>query len=368
MTNSFNVSVLISIFLWSAISAVAGEPEFLRQSIRARGMGNAFTAVANDEMLLYYNPAGLRSLTHNLYELYSANGTSNEDTINLATEDDQVAGLADIAGRKIFLETTLLSMSHHNTRWGVALFSNAIIDLSIHNPIVPYLSVRAFGQAGVLGGMAFSFMDQRLDIGVGLKAVNRTGMIDTLHITDEAIIAFVDRDETDLLEDKYASTTQVGTDVGMIYHVEDMYNLFPKLAVVIRNIGDMDFEQAGLVPMTVDLGLATESEVQGVDITFAMDYQDLLNANDLASGIFTIQNLKIGVEVGLEKMYNGHHFFSFRAGRNGPYNTFGATLNPAWTLLYIVPKIDFALWSQEIGQFGGDVEDQRTSLQISWMF
>ena len=39
----------------------AAEPAFVRESIRARGMGNAFTAAANDEMLLFYNPAALRS-------------------------------------------------------------------------------------------------------------------------------------------------------------------------------------------------------------------------------------------------------------------------------------------------------------------
>ena len=32
----------------------AAEPAFVRESIRARGMGNAFTAAANDEMLLFY--------------------------------------------------------------------------------------------------------------------------------------------------------------------------------------------------------------------------------------------------------------------------------------------------------------------------
>ena len=55
----------------------AGEPAFLRESIRARGMGNAFTAVANDEMVLFYNPAGLRSVQYNIYQLFNFNFTSN---------------------------------------------------------------------------------------------------------------------------------------------------------------------------------------------------------------------------------------------------------------------------------------------------
>ncbi|MBI12793.1 MAG: hypothetical protein CL934_07315, partial [Deltaproteobacteria bacterium] len=55
----------------------AREPAFLRESIRARGMGNAFTAVANDEMVLYYNPAGLRSVQYNAYEVLKFNISNN---------------------------------------------------------------------------------------------------------------------------------------------------------------------------------------------------------------------------------------------------------------------------------------------------
>ena len=354
----------------TATVSFAGEPDFIRQSIRARGMGNAQTAVANDEMLLYYNPAGLRSLTHNLYELYSFNATTNEDTINLATEDDSVAALGDITGSKIYIESTLLSTSHHNTRWGIAAFGNIVLDLAVHNPIVPYFGIRAFAQAGVLGGIAFSFMDHQLDVGFGFKGVNRSGVVDDLHITDEAIIEAIESDgeETDKLEDKYSSVTAYSSDVGIIYHIDSKYNLYPKLAVVAKNIGGMEFDKAGSVPMTIDLGFSTESELQSFDITCAIDYLDLTNANDIASDAFTIRNLKMGVEVGWEKMYNGHHFVSFRIGRNGPYDTYGLSLNPAWTLLYLIPKIDVVFWSQEIGEFAGDREDKRTTVQLSYMF
>ena len=54
------------------------EHPFLKESLRARGMGYAQTAVANDEYLLFYNPAGLRSLQDNIYEIfgfYFANNT-----------------------------------------------------------------------------------------------------------------------------------------------------------------------------------------------------------------------------------------------------------------------------------------------------
>ena len=49
--------LLLVFFTLDATLVQAAEPSFLRESIRARGMGHAFTAVANDEMVLYYNQA-----------------------------------------------------------------------------------------------------------------------------------------------------------------------------------------------------------------------------------------------------------------------------------------------------------------------
>ena len=67
--------------LWILFITVAhaSEPSFVRESLRARGMGNAFTAVANDEMLFFYNPAGLRSVIYNIYEIVGFNFTTNEN-------------------------------------------------------------------------------------------------------------------------------------------------------------------------------------------------------------------------------------------------------------------------------------------------
>ena len=58
-------SALLSLWILFMSVAHASEPAFVRESLRARGMGNAFTAVANDEMLFFYIPAGLRSVIYN---------------------------------------------------------------------------------------------------------------------------------------------------------------------------------------------------------------------------------------------------------------------------------------------------------------
>ncbi|MGK5090589.1 hypothetical protein WDW89_01085 [Deltaproteobacteria bacterium TL4] len=350
--------------LWGAFSAYADEPDYIRQSIRARGMGDAFTAVANDEMALYYNPAGLRSVTHNMYYLLGGSLTTNQDTASLG--DDTISELADITGRKILIEQDLSALSITTSRWAYSIFQNFVLDATVHNPVVPFFEVKGFAQVGVLAGFALSYLDYKLDIGVGIKAINRSGIRETLHITDEAIIKAIDDNETSDLIDKFSSTNATALDVGGIYNIDSISNFHTKLAAVVKNIGGLDFGNAGNIPTTIDVGISSESELQGFDITLAADYADVTNAKGFAEDTFTLINLKMGAEIAYLKAYNGHHMLSFRVGRNGPYNTAGLTINLPW--LIIIPKIDVAVWSQEIGDFAGDKEDKRISAQLSFIY
>jgi hypothetical protein len=114
----------------------------------------------------------------------------------------------------------------------------------------------------------------------------------------------------------------------------------------------------------MNLGVSTESELNGFDFILAADYRDLANSQNLVSkgSIITTRNLKLGAEMGWNRLFNGHHLFSLRAGRNGPYNSVG------WSMNLFGFKIDFAKYSQEIGGYGGELEDKRTSIQVSLIF
>ena len=116
--------------------------------------------------------------------------------------------------------------------------------------------------------------------------------------------------------------------------------------------------------MTMNIGISTESELRGFDIILAADYHDLTNAQKLVSkgNAITERNIKFGVEIGWNKLFNGHHLFSVRAGRNGPYNSAG------WTMNLFGFKIDVANYAQEIGGHAGELMDKRKSLQVSLIF
>jgi hypothetical protein len=342
----------------------AAEPAFIRESIRARGMGNAFTAAANDEMLLFYNPAALRSVYYNMYEVVGFNITTNENTINLGKSSSGFSTIGSLAGKKIYNEVNLGLLSHVNSRFGWSFFSNGLVDFQVRNPIIPYLETKAYVQTGLAGGMAWSFLDFQLDLGLGVKLVQRSGIDTKLHIFDEAIIEFTEDQKTTKLQKKFTSKAAFAPDAGVIYHFDSYHNMEPKVAFSLQNIGGLDFEGAGKVPMTMNIGVSTESEFNGLDMILAADYRDLADSQEMISkgNIMTERNIKIGVEFGWKKLFNGHHLISLRAGRNGPYNSVG------WSMNLFGFKVDFAKYSEEIGGYAGELEDKRTSLQVSLIF
>ena len=359
-----HVSVLLCFWILFSPLLQAAEPAFIRESIRARGMGNAFTAAANDEMLLFYNPAALRSVYYNMYEVVGFNTTTNENTINLGKSSSGFSTIGSLAGKKIYNEVNLGLLSHVNSRFGWSFFSNGLLDIQVRNPIIPYLETKSYVQTGLAGGMAWSFLDFQLDLGLGVKLVQRSGIDTKLHIFDEAIIEFTEDQKTTKLQKKFVSKAAFAPDAGLIYHFDSYHNMEPKVAFSLQNIGGLDFEGAGKVPMTMNIGVSTESEFNGIDMILAADYRDLADSQEMVSkgNIMTGRNIKIGVEFGWQKLFNGHHLISFRAGRNGPYNSVG------WSMNLFGFKVDFAKYSEEIGGYAGELEDKRTSLQVSLIF
>ncbi|MEE1574549.1 MAG: hypothetical protein V1257_13245, partial [Candidatus Neomarinimicrobiota bacterium] len=261
----------------------AVEPAFVRESLRARGMGNAFTAAANDEMLFFYNPAGLCSVNYNIYEVVGFNFTTNQNMLEMGNSSSSSATLGDIAGKKIYVEGNLGLLSHVNSRFGWSLFSGVLLDIQVRNPVFPYLETKAYMQTGIAGGMAWSFMDYQLDVGLGAKIVQRSGIDMKQHVFDEAIIEVTEENKTTKLQKKFSNKASFAPDVGATYHFDSVHNMEPKVAVSLQNIGGLDFEGAGKVPMTMNLGVSTESELNGFDFILAADYRDLANSQNLVS-------------------------------------------------------------------------------------
>ncbi|MFH2128920.1 MAG: hypothetical protein ABIK68_00990 [bacterium] len=351
--------LLIALVVFGGTILHADEPQYLRRSIRALGMGDAFVAVANDENALFYNPAGLQSLQQHIVEILTINATLNQNFTDFSKEDssDQSAVIGRMVGKKFYADLNLSALSISGPGWGYSLFSGFRFDAKIRNPTVPYFELLSYLQYGAIGGMAFNFLDETLLVGASYKVINRNGVRKDLHVVD-----FLDDNFSDQLEDDFSTKIASSPDIGVIYILEKYYNCEPRLALVVKNIGDMDFGNTGKVPMSVDVGVSTESEFAGFNMILAMDWVDLTAATTQYRSFK--RNLKMGVEIGMWKRSNTHHALSFRAGRNGEYGTWGLSVN----IPYFPMKIDYANWSEEVGNVAGDIEDKRQSIQISFNF
>ena len=379
-TKKITVLFIVLLLGWSHHS-FSEEIHVLRQSLRARAMGGAFTAVANDEMLLYYNPAGLASVTHNMYEVGTLHLSFNQKIIDLisaiadssgSTDEDEesaiLSELANIAGEKAYVETGLGGLGITTRGWGYSIFSNFLMELTINNPAVPFFSTRAYAQTGGVAGFAMSFYDHKIDLGFSGKMISRAGLEKDIRVSDESIRTSMKAagDEggnaaiEELTRENISQVQLFSPDIGMMYHIDRIPNLYTKLALVVQNIGDMDFEKAGKIPMTVNAGLSTESELAGLDVIFAADYFDL-TAQRTEKQSF-LRSLKIGTEIGWWKLFNGHHFLAVRAGMNGGYPTMGFSVN------VFGAKFEAVQWSEETGDIAGDKADKRYAIQGSLIF
>ncbi|MCP4755360.1 MAG: conjugal transfer protein TraF [Proteobacteria bacterium] len=341
------------------MTAYGDEPEHLRLSIRALGMGNAFVALANDENALFYNPAGLQSVQNHIFELVTVNMTASRQTLDLydLEESKRTAEFGNMVGNKIYFEMNGGGFNLTAPGWGYSLFGGGVFDALINNPVVPFFELKAYIQQGIIGGIAWDFLDERLNFGVSLKSVTRTGISKTVHIVD-----FLSDEFSDELDEEFVERNRLSQDIGFVYHYDRIYNLGIRLAYVMKNIGGMDFGGAGVVPMSMDVGLATESELLGLDVVVAADYVDFTNNTTRYKSL--LRNLKLGAEIGWNKLTNGHHTLSWRVGLNGSYPSFGFSIN----IPYFPLKIDYAEWSEEIGYVAGEIEDKRKSFQLSFNF
>ncbi|MGK0289141.1 MAG: hypothetical protein ACI86H_000571 [bacterium] len=363
------MKILAFIFLFLCLEAgsiFAKDPQYLHESIRARGMGGAFIAIANDENALFYNPAGLANLEKSYFELLKVSATVNDsilDTIDELNKDDSDEGkiFDNLIGKKAYLEIDLgaFSFASQSGRWGYNIFAKTVLDIEVHNPTLPFFDATIYAQGGIVGGYAMQFFKDKLDVGLSVKYVTRKGFVGDIAVSQlEKVI--------DNSDDFFEEKSVITGDIGFILHLTKSKKaktkgFDTKLAFVAKNLGGMDFGKAGKIEASYDFGFAMEKRLFSfIDVAFAVDFIDSSYANTEFRS--PKRNVKAGVEIGFLKLYNNHHLITVRAGMNGAYPTFGSSFN-FWGI-----RLEYASWSEEFGNFAGDKEDKRQSVQISFIF
>ncbi|MFZ5864067.1 MAG: hypothetical protein ACOYXR_14680 [Nitrospirota bacterium] len=333
------------------------------QGIRPLGMGGAFTAVADDENAMMYNPAGLNKIKgFGRFDLLNPLAAISTNTIEFAQDLQDVADAQDETQQAI-LAADLLdkwlgerfharaavfpNLTVHN--FGVGVLGQGQFDGAVHNAAGSNaLDIRGgYDIAGVVSGaMGFSPFGSTLRVGVTGKYVQRS-LLDQSYTAND----LVQQDGIDLDRD-LLDGSGFGFDAGVILGFP--LPLSPSVGVAVQNIGDVDLGDAGILPQQINMGVALEPSLGFGRLTLAADMLDV--TKELGADNDMGKRLHAGAEFAFPAV------LSLRVGMNQGYLAAGATMD-----LRIL-KIAYAYSIEEVGAFAGQDPDRRHVAQLSLGF
>lgn len=222
------LSVLVS-FL--SLNVFAGQSMNARvsssySSIRALGMGNAFTAVADDYSLIMYNPAGFARKKHNEFQLTLLGAGVSSKTLTIADEITKASDTAGTDSDKANAVSAVLEKYYGQSLggklqafelfwirngWGVALLPmDLTIDMTVNKQLGPALDLNVRGD--VTAAMGFGKeINKYIDAGVTFKYIHRISI-------EENVPAFELATDPNVLSDKrFREGTKFDFDLGMMW-------------------------------------------------------------------------------------------------------------------------------------------------------
>lgn len=321
-------------------------------SVRALGMGNAFTAVVSGTESLFYNPAGLARSGGFSWTLFdprigtNAVDMSAVDTFREFSESEDLPALFnELYGNPIWVgggSKTAVQIS------GLAFGAFAGLDVSanLSNPAYPEMDLQYAADYGFNIGVGFDLVPGIVKSGLVARRITRVGTAVPIGVSTLATL------NTDELEQEFKNRgSAYGLDMGLIFTVPSPVK--PSLALTWKNIGETSFRHEGGsrapagIPSEMIIGAALEVDAALITITPSIDYK-YANHEDVQLG----KKLHMGLEVSLP-------LIDLRAGLHQGYYSLGAGLDMG------IMRVDAATYGVEIGEYPGQLEDRRYIVQLA---
>lgn len=390
----YTLWIMALILTFSVTDIYAARP-FNLYTIRPMGMGNAFTAVANDYNAIYFNPASIaqidrfdidvpwkimltqctmdlaRNMSDISDDLKASEGDKvitpeYKDALNqlLKLTDDTLGGGTDLS-----VGWVLPNVKLGGSYFGVGLGAYAQFEVKTYIQPVglpiqkPYnllndeLIIQA-GLDGVISGSIAMMTPMKLipgksSIGLTVKALNRKYLDNE---EDPIVFSSLLREDIDVEKhldlDKAKTRSGVGFDLGWMCE----YNEKLRFGFMIKDIGNsLDVDPNFRIGMAIKpmKSFTLEKKLPPIDAIFAMDL-DNLNNKDKTRKKKLLDKLHLGTELKIAPFKNRALILSLRAGNNQGFLTLGTGLKLLWLL-----NMDYAY-------FGDHVADWHTlSFRIS---
>lgn len=292
--------------LLSATEVFSQEISYIGRSPRAQLMGDAYTAIADDEYTLFYNPASLGrnkgvALTPINPSIGGTNVLKDTDKFKDFPKSDPAAIADRILNYPVSLQASVfpgLKMGG----FGMSLFATSKTNMVLRNAIHPVLDVdyrydRGFiaGYAHNIGSGAFAsrikktakqkiVTGKRVSFGIAVKHINREGMSDQYDLFGTTLLNKINSGSTKIEDLKealgYSKGKAWGVDLGAEYAYARGRGLFTA-GVSLLDIGDTRFKKTegnAELPnqeMSLNTGIAYKEDFGFFDYTLSADLRPL---------------------------------------------------------------------------------------------
>lgn len=339
-------------FLINLFSETTRAKEFFEygQSIRALGMGNAYTAVVSDGDALFYNPGALgRVKGINLTILNLAAGINGENAYNSAMQISQstatgIDRFADFFGQQLWVG---VGGKMHLTmpNFGIGVYDSGNVGFELKDPILPYFDINYINDYGVVVGGSFP-IGPTSHFGITAKRVTRVGANQEVGVSQ-----FLDGQTAAIQSNLNRRGNGYGADLGFVWELPVPLN--PVVSGVWKDVGTTSFlKEIGIEkpPRILDeriLGVAAGFDFPVFGMTAAIDYKHI---NSLG------ENVGKKIHMGLEFDFP---FLDIRGGFSQGYYSLGASID-----LFIF-QVDMAYYGVELGEYPGQDEDRRFQIALT---
>lgn len=336
----------------------------LYQGVIPLGMGGAFTAVADDENAVFYNPAGLDNVQDasfkiinvsadvtypNMITLY--NNASADSKLPAGNTQDQayINDFNSFAGQSLYARVGDYSnYTTHDFSIGL-LTNNQLLAVPAAAATTNNLaSLYGLSDSGIVVSGAYGFFNHHLQIGGTVMGLNQMFLnIPSLSVSQASTLQST-------INSNLTHGLGIVGDIGAIYHFDLPLN--PTIGATIENVGTADFGQAGTLPQLINAGVGLDPDIGFGRLLVDIDYDDVANYL-YYTGESLWQHTHFGVQ------YQFPVLLTLSAGVYEGYPTFGFGLD-LWAFM-----LNGSYYTEEAGVSPGQNPNHIVSLQVAfgWM-
>ena len=347
------LSLLGMVAVFCPVSAFAvGELREIYRHPRALAMGNAFTAIADDEAAMFYNPAGLAGITKTTIQFAALDLELSSESLTVGLEGTSQVKKLDLTtvnllmGKNIYLRGSAIA-SYSIPNFGLAVIADEQIALYAKNPAYPQVVLGLQTTNGLQ--MSYGTTVNRLNreryeirVGGGVKYLFRRG---GYHLLTLEQMVNLNTSTVSNVTGNYE--TSLGLDLGVQYvkHINKRLSLVAGLAYT--EIGGLKFGgQADAQPENLSFGLAAKLKFPGLAVNVAYDYRHITQSTDAR------MRHHMGVEFKLP-------IFSLYGGYNQVYPSYGFGVN-VWLV-----NVMLLSYIEEIGSLAHQDPERRYLLRAA---